>query len=216
MSVVQNPLIGQAKQKMGNAVFATWKGINVLKTKAMSVANPQTGRQIMQRSAFAQIVAIYRFIPAVVNVGFKKLAVKMSEFNAFSSFNLKEAFNLTAPPVATLIPGNILISKGTIATTELLTIVASKAADTIVATWSADPLQPGQSVSDLAIIAAYNSTLNEWTGGVTEAARSTETASIDLPTAWVSTNVIQVYLGFYSAVDGKSADSATLAGTVTA
>jgi len=216
MSVVQNPLIGQAKQKMGNAVFSTWKGINVLKTKPMSVANPRTGRQLQQRAAFAIMVALFRQLPGVVNVGFKKLAVKMSEFNAFTSVNLRNAFDLSAPPVAVLLPENLLISKGTIAPAELLTAVASKAADTIVVTWPTTPLQPGQAVSDLAIIAVYNETDGKAYGEVTEIVRSAGTGSINMPNDYVAGDVIQVYLGFYNAVDGKSSDSTTLPGVVVA
>jgi hypothetical protein len=216
MAVVSNPLIGRTKQSMGNATFSSWKGINVLKTKATSVANPRSDAQVQQRSAFSQIVSAFRQMPSVIRAGFKKLAVKKSEFNAFMSEVLDVAFNFATPGVATLVPADVKISKGTIASTTILTGVADVSLATIVATWSHAVLQPGQSVSDIALIAAYNATLNEWTGGVTSAARSTNTGSIVLPATWVASNAVTIYLGFSNTASGESGDSDNLTGVVIA
>lgn len=205
--VVSNPLIGKSKQSMGNATFSTWKGINVLKEKPQSVANPNSDAQQQQRSAFTQIVAAFRLMPALVRAGFKKLAVKQSEFNAFTSYNLKNAFDLSIPPTATFVPADALISKGTIAAEPIDTVVVDKSAGTIVVNWLNDGLQPGQSVTDLALVAAYNSTLNEWTGAVTSQFRNDYTANIPLPASWVVGNSVTVYLGFFNEPSGESADS---------
>ncbi len=87
-TVVSNPLIGHSRKSMGNVTFTTWKGIDVLKNKAISVANPNTGKQIQQRSAFTQIVKLFRSAPDSIRAGFKKQAVKQSEFNAFMGSNM--------------------------------------------------------------------------------------------------------------------------------
>jgi hypothetical protein len=216
MAVVSNPLIGRTKQSMGNATFSSWKGINVLKNKATSVANPKSDAQVQQRSAFSQIVSAFRQMPAAIRAGFKKLAVKKSEFNAFMSSSLDQAFNFATPGIALLIPANVLISKGTIASTGILTGVADVSLATIVATWSHAVLQPGQSVSDVAIISAYNSTLDDWTGGVTAAPRSADTGSIAIPGSWVAGNAVTIYLGFSNTLSGESADSANVTNVVIA
>lgn len=114
MAVVQNTLIGKSKQSVGGTTFSTWKGINVLKSKPTSVANPQTDLQKMQRSALQQIVSIYRIINVAIKKGWKKLAVKKSEYNAFTSYSLKNAFDFDAPPVADLDPKLLRITNGTI------------------------------------------------------------------------------------------------------
>lgn len=216
MSVVSNPLIGATKQKMGNVVFSTWKGINVLKNKASSVANPKTDRQKQQRSAMAQIVFMFRHIPSVVDAGFKKLAVKMSPYNAFASYNLKNAFNFAVPPAATLVPANVLISKGTIAPQPATMPAISKATGEIVFMWDSSNPQPGQSINDLAIIAAFNSTKNEWIGATTETPRENEGANLTLPTNWVVGDSITGYLGFYNLESGKSSDSVNATGAIVA
>ena len=50
MAVIQNPIIGRAKQKFSNAIFSTWLGVNVLRSKPLSVANPRTENQIVNRN----------------------------------------------------------------------------------------------------------------------------------------------------------------------
>jgi len=211
MAIVQNPLIGAAKQKIGNAVFSTWKGIYVLKTKPVSVANPQTDAQVQQRSAFAQMVAIFRSLPAVIRVGFKKLAVKQSEFNAFTSYNLKNAFDMSVAGVATLVPQDLLTSRGTIAIQLITSTVSDKSLGTIVANWDSSSLQPGQSAGDKAILTAYNETTDLWTGQVSTVSRSVDTASIAIPAAWNIGDSLTVFLGFYNPANSESSDSSAMA-----
>ncbi len=121
--VVSNPLIGKSSGSMGGATFTTWKGKNVLKNKATSVANPNTINQQMRRSALEQTVAIFRANSAAINLGFKKKAVGMSAYNAFSREALQNGFNYSAPPVASLNWVDIQTSSGNIATTPITTLV---------------------------------------------------------------------------------------------
>ena len=215
-TVVSNPLIGHSRKSIGNATFTTWKGIDVLKTKPISVANPNSDGQSQQRSAFRQMVEAFRNMPAVIQSGFKKLAVKKSEFNAFMSYNLKNAFNLAVPPAATLVPADVLISKGTIATTGLTNAVSSRAANTVVVNFPATADQPGQSLTDVALVAVYNETKGDFYGEVTAAARNTGTASIALPAEWEVGDVLTVYLGFSNPLSKETSDSTNIAGAIVA
>jgi hypothetical protein len=216
MSVVQNTLIGQSRQRIGNAVFSTWKGINVLKSKPMSVANPQSDGQVQQRSAFSQMVSAFRNMPAVIQLGFKKLAVKKSEFNAFMSYALKNAFDMSVPPTATLVPADLLISKGTIASTALSTQAADRSDNTITVTFPTTATQPGQSSTDVALVAAYNVTKSDFYGEVTSAARSTGTASIALPAEWETGDNLVIYLGFSNPLTKETSDSVNDTATIAA
>lgn len=137
MAVVQNTLIGKSKQSVGGTTFSTWKGINVLKSKPVSVANPQTDLQIMQRSALQQIVSIYRTINVAIKKGWKKFAVQKSEYNAFTSNSLKNAFDFAAPPVAELLPTALKITNGTITTGGEEFVADSLAVDSLQLGWNA-------------------------------------------------------------------------------
>ncbi len=215
-TIVSNPLIGASRKSMGNATFSNWKGIYVLKTKPISVANPNTGAQIQQRSAFRQLVQAFREMPAAIRIGFKELAIKQSAFNAFMSYNLKNAFDFSVPGVATIDSSLLLTSKGTIAKTEATTAVADASLLTIVVDFPATATQPGQSLTDLAVISAYNETLDQFTGGVTDDLRSSGQGTIDMPGNWVAGNVLTVYLGFSNSLTGASSDSDIATATVIA
>ena len=216
MSIVQNTLIGAARQKIGNAVFSTWKGIYVLKSKPLTVANPQSDNQVMRRSALSQTVAIFRQVIAVVLFGYKSQAVKKSEYNAFTSEVLKGAFNYATPPTATLIPANVLISKGTIGQTAISSVVADRSLNTVVVTYPIPADQPGQSASDKPLVAVFNSTLNDWYAQAATATRASGSASVSLPSSWATGNSLVVFLGFYNATTGDASDSVNSPATIVA
>jgi hypothetical protein len=216
MARVSNTLIGHASGRVGNAVFSTWKGINVLKEKPSSVANPDTDNQQMRRSALSQVVSIFRQAPAAIRAGFKKLAVSKSEWNAFASNALRFSFDFSSPPTALLVPDDLLVSKGTISETPISTVTADVSSTTIVVTYPATAADPGQSLTDNAIIVGYNSTLNDWTGNIATGIRSAGTASIPIPGSWVAGNSIVVYLAFYNPLSQESSDSVNTTGTVVA
>lgn len=207
LSIVQNVVIGRSKQKIGNAVFTTWKGKNVLKSKPLTVENPKTDNQLMRRSALTQTVDYFRLISNVVSVGWKELAVGMSEYNAFTSNTLRNAFNYTSPPNATLLFDSIKISKGTIAGTSISSASASAATDEVTINWSLGTLQPGQSNTDKALIVVIDPVTGA-AGFVTNVNRSAETATVTCPYDFALAASLKVYLGFYNPTTLKAADSA--------
>jgi hypothetical protein len=215
-TIVSNPLIGASRKSMGNATFSNWKGIYILKTKPISVANPQSDAQVQQRSAFSQMVTAFRNNPAAIRKGFKEFAVKKSEFNAFMSYNLKNAFDYSVPGTATLLPELVLTSRGTVASTPILSAIADRSNNTIVITTAATANQPGQSLTDVYTVSAYNETLDDFYGEVTTAARSTGTASIALPAEWLTGNNLTVYVGLYNSLSNKESDSVAIATSVVA
>jgi hypothetical protein len=207
MAVVSNVLIGKASGSVGNATFSTWKGINVLKEKAISVANPQTDKQVMRRSALAQVVAIFRQIPAACNLGFKKMAVKQSAYNAFESDALKNAFDFSGPPTAALVPASLLVSKGSITPTSQSAATRSIGAGFFSISYSSTVDGPGQSLTDSTIGVAYNSTQNSWGQSVSALRSAGLVNNVPIPAGSAIGDTILLYLGFYSNVDGTASDS---------
>lgn len=207
MARVSNTLIGPSSGRVGNAVFSTWKGINVLKEKPISVANPNSDGQQMRRSAMAQIVDWFRNIPSAVRVGFKKLAVQKSEWNAFASYNLKNGFDYSTPPTATIVPADILISKGTIASTPIDDTDTSVGGGQLGIYWLNPSLEPGQSLSDLAIAVVFNATKNDFSVSVGNADRGDLSDTWTMPATWQPNDVCHFYLGFYNPLSGESSDS---------
>jgi hypothetical protein len=193
--------------------MTTWKGINVMKGKPLTVANPKTDPQLMRRSALRQIVAIARSIVAAINFGFKEQAVHKSAFNAFCGYNLRNAFNYAAPPDATLNPSEILIAQGTIAPASFKGAQEVFAGANTTVSWDAAQLLPGQSNSDAPIIALFNETKNAWDIPpiVSPKTRADQQASWVTPAGIVTNDQVFIYLFFYNSTQRKSSDSIQIA-----
>jgi len=216
MAVVSNPLIGATSGSVGGVTFSKWKGINVIKTKPTVVANPQSDKQTAQRVAFAFLIAVFRLLSGVISIGFKELAIRKSAYNAFQSFNIKNAFDFSAPPAATFLPEIFLLSKGTMSATIISGVDAGVGAGTIVFTFPVTYDLPGQSASDKALMGAFNADKEEWTSKVGTAARSTGTDSMPLPATWEAADVIHCYLGFTNVAGDMASDSVYLEESVAA
>jgi Family of unknown function (DUF6266) len=217
MAVVQNTLIGRAKRSIGGVTFMTWKGKNVAKSKPVSVANPQTPLQIMRRSALSQLVAIFRLVPGAVDLGFAKQAIGMSAYNAFVGANAKVAFNFSAPPVATLIPANLIFSKGSMQVTPSTGASADVSVGNIDVEFDGTVIGVGQSASDLWTMVARNRTTGVWFASIETGLRSSSAAIVTIDQLpYASGNVIDTWFWFTSATTGISSDSVYNTMTATA
>jgi len=216
MAKVSNPLIGATSGSVGGVTFSKWKGIDVIKTKPTVVANPNTDKQKSQRLSFAMIIMIYRVLVAIVNLGFKQLAISQSAYNAFTQANLKTAFDKSVPGVTTFQPELFLISKGTMSDTVISSVTVDESDVNCVVTFPMTFALPGQSATDKPLVAVYNITKDDWASGVGAGERSTGTATIAIPAAWEEADLTRVYLGFVNADGSEASDSKNMAATIAA
>jgi len=207
MAKVANPLIGKTSGSIGGVTFSSWKGVNVAKSKPTVVANPQSNAQKAQRAAFSLLVGLYRAMVSILVIGFKELAIKKSEFNAFVSQNLKNAFDLSVPPTATFLPALFKISKGTITDTAITSVSASVVGGDIDFVYPTSATAPGQSATDKPVMAVFNETKEDWVSGVGAATRAVGTDSLVMPGTWEVADVIHCYLGFVNAAGDAASDS---------
>lgn len=213
MARVQNTLIGKSSGSVGGATFSTWKGINVLKSKAIVVANPQTQLQQNQRNRMALLVAMFRAVAGAINIGYSKLATEMSAYNAFIQANLLPANFGGSAPSMTLVYANLLTAKGTMGETPITAVTGTNASANVPVTWNQALTPIGSSVDDIAVAAVYNQTQNVW-GYVASAARSTGTTTVVMPTQVATSDVLHGYLFFRNPLTGEVSDSAYSTDTV--
>lgn len=214
MAVVQNTLIGKTRGSVGNATFTTWKGLNVLKSKAVTVANPRSLGQVSQRAKLTLIVMVYREISSVIKRGFKSGAVNQSEYNAFTSQNIVSATSTDGEGRASLETENLLISKGSMGSTQIDSITAIDGSNTINVGWLSSPLPIGGAGTDSPLIAVYNETQNVWGAYNGNGTRTDEEAEFSMTENFESGDLVSVYLGFYSNIDGNASDSMYLSTVV--
>lgn len=81
MSVVQNPITGRSRGKYSSSVFAKWKGLNTLRSKPLSVKQPNSAAQVTQRSIFAAAVFYARMVLTMIRYSLKYSAINLTEFN---------------------------------------------------------------------------------------------------------------------------------------
>lgn len=207
MAVTQNTLIGSSRGKVGGTVFTKQFGKNVLKSKPLSVANPNTKKQKDQRVSLAKTVALYRSISAVINQTFRSQAVGMSAFNAFTSKAKLGAFTYSGDGNPIFVPSALLISKGTIspvaATGKEITIPAKSVSVDFPTALS----DASQASTDKAVIGLYNATKGTIRASVTNAMRSAGTATATFDNVDAADDVYYVYVAFIASDGSKSSDS---------
>lgn len=87
MAIIQNPLIGRSKGKMGNAIFTKMYEKNVLRSKPIEVHNPRTDKQMKQRGLFKATTSLASQLLCVIRDGYSEVK-NMSGYNAFTKDNL--------------------------------------------------------------------------------------------------------------------------------
>ena len=207
MAVTQNTLIGRTRGSIGGVTFSKWKGLNVAKGKAENVQQPNTDAQLLQRSKMAIIVALYRSIASIVQTGFRSFAINMSEFNAFTSYNIKNALNPTSPSTAELTYAAILVAKGALTSTSVSDMTGAAAQANVVLTFPPSLAAPDQSLLDGALAVVINETqrTSSFIGGLTTRGDGSSTVSMseDLQAG----DVIHGYLFFESENATEVSDS---------
>lgn len=213
MSVVQNTLIGRTRQSIGGVTFTTWKGLNVMKSKAVSVANPKSDKQVGQRNKMKFAVNIFRQLVAVIMLGYKHLAVGKSEYNAFVSTNLKNGAINASGTTAVFNPSLLEIARGTLQETAITEVSYDANGSQAIVNFSST-LTGDKKVNDLAncVLLKSDGTLLGISLGNNERADA-EADFSNLPALPVGTTV-HAYLFFTSADGLKCSDSVHKTGTV--
>lgn len=58
MATIKQGILGGFSGRVGTIVGTSWKGIAVMKSLPLSVANPKTAGQVGQRTKFSSVVAL--------------------------------------------------------------------------------------------------------------------------------------------------------------
>lgn len=150
MAVTQNTLIGRSRQKIGGTVMRTWKGLNILQSKPLSVANPKTTNQQIQRSKMIQLINYFRQHLGFIRLAFAELPIGTTSWARFIGLNLKSAFTAGGPP-APFAPESLIVSSGSLVNATI-TNFSNPSGRNISITWTDNSGQPGANASDRAVL----------------------------------------------------------------
>lgn len=205
MAIVQNTLIGRARNKVGGTVFSTWKGINVLKSKPLTVAQPPSDARTAQQSVIRQLNALGRQIIGTIRQAFNEVSARSTNWASWMKYNSPVAFDISGA-VASLRPNQITASRGT-----LVNPPAFDRGTVIVRsypiTWTDNSGQAGANASDQFVWVAITAA-GEIYSSVTTDTRADEASTIVLPGATTVGSFTTI--GFFINVATKKASDSVV------
>lgn len=211
MARVQNPVIGQTSGQAGGMVFANWKGIKTMRAKALTVANPQTDAQMKQRAKISLLLTFFQLMALACKKGFKELAVRKSEYNAFVSENALNGFLTWSGSAWNAVYPNLKIGKGSLNTTSISGVSATNASASVTVTFPSTA-SGNQSTSDIANVVIISG--ENYGQNIGTVSRSAGTITVTMESAVATTNELEIYLFFTTADGSKSSNSEHVQETV--
>ncbi len=210
MGKISQGVLGGFSGKLGNVVGASWKGIDYMRIKPASVANPKTEGQLDQRSKFALVIGFLKTMTAFIRVGFKLYANGVSQFNSAMSYLLNNAI-AGEYPNQSIDYASVLISRGSLEPADGAQ-VSSDVASVLEFSWTDNSDAVDANADDVALLLAYNPTKKASAYAIAGFSRSDAAASLQVPSGF-SGDEVQVFLGFISS-NGQSVANSVYVGAV--
>lgn len=148
MGIIKRGILGGFRKKVANVVGSSWKGIAVIKSLPLSVANPNTLAQQLVRAKFR---LCSRFASKILSSTIKPLwdryAQQMSGYNMFVRRNI-DVFNASV----IITPSALRISEGIWGVCVPEVGIVNIPNQTIQIGWSGSTSLPNQSSTDIVFI----------------------------------------------------------------
>lgn len=157
MGVIKQGILGGFSGKVGSVVGTSWKGRAVMKAMPLSVANPRTTGQVVQRNKMTGLVGISKmFLGGTIAIMDNPFSGNISGYNRFVQRNISNMQDN-----GSAYANNFDFSKGVLGKIKLSsTVVANAGSSTITISWTSED-SPYNLNNDKVIIAVVNSNLTE-------------------------------------------------------
>lgn len=190
MGIIKQGILGGFSGKVGSVVGTSWKGINVMKARPLSVANPRTAAQIAQRSLLGNASAFAsQILATIIQPLWNRFASQASGYNDFVSANI-DLFAGASPVLASALK----ISTGKMAATVIDAAVATAVDNDVEITWTDDSGSGFKLATDIAYVVVLSAYDDSVVGFETTATREDETVTVELPIT--GGEDYEVYLAF--------------------
>src|SRR5664279_107599 len=204
MGTFKTGILGGFNGTVGTVVGSTWKGISVMRARPKGRKGSFTPSQLQQQARFALMISFLQPLSTLMNLTYKKAAIRMSGFNKVFSENLKNAI-AGLYPAFTIDYSKVVLSRGVVPNVNN-PVAASTAAGKLVFTWTDNTKATDLALSsDIVFVAAYNEALNQWIFLSSAAARNAATFTLDVTP--FSGKPVQSYMGIMSADRNKTGPS---------
>lgn len=203
MGKISQGILGGFSGKVGSVVGANWKGINYMRSKAVSVANPRTEGQVRQRTKFSVTLSFLQPLTDFLRVGYKMYAIKKTAFNAAMSYFINNAIIGDSHDFS-IDPSKVLVSRGPL--TPALNASATIQPGEVTVSWEDNSSSGSATSSDKALIVVYNVSKMEAVYTTSGATRSEQSQVMTIPADW-DNDILSVHLGFISEDGTKVSNS---------
>ena len=154
MGIIWQGILGGVSGRVGNVIGSSWKGIPVLKSRPLSVANPRTTQQVHYRDRLSKLVALASPINSSIIIPlWNRFASRMSGYNAFIQAN-SEAFNSSMA----FVPASFFISRGRMASTAIISADIQTVNTTCKVSYSSSITDSFQTADDVPFVVITSST----------------------------------------------------------
>jgi len=212
MGKISQGILGGLSGKVGNVIGGNWKGIDYLRIKPSSVANPKTEGQVNQRNKFTISLEYLQANKEFIKLGYKAFATKKTEFNAAMSYVLHNGIT-GASPNFSIDYSLALLSRGSLSS-PLNGAVDLSTANQVTFDWDDNSADGNANATDKAMVLAYNPTKKESIYILDGAQRSATSQILTLPTSYTG-DTIELFMAFVTE-DGKTVSNSVYLGSGTA
>jgi len=210
MGKISQGILGGLSGKVGNIIGGNWKGIDYIRIKPSSVANPRTDGQVMQRNKFTLTLEFLQAVKPFVKAGYRNLANKKTEFNAAMSYILNNAITGIDPDF--VVDYNLaLLSRGGLSTPLSPTADASVSGE-ITFTWGDNSTESNANATDKVMLLVYNPVKKESVSIVGNGATRVDgSLTIPIPTTYAG-DTVELFIAFMS-TDGTQLSNSNYLGS---
>jgi hypothetical protein len=179
MATNEKGLLGGFSGKVGTVAGGSWNGIDYMRGNPTHISNPRTVAQQDQRARMSAMIKFLSPLKDFLRLGFKSKAVKMSAFNAATSYNLAHAVIGNFPDYE-IDYSKLMVSQGKLPGAVNPQII-STASGQIKFTWDDNSSDRDASPDDRAILLVYNPQKESTVTSFGESFRASGSQTIDLP-----------------------------------
>ena len=144
MARINRGILGGFKGKVANVVGSSWKGIETMRARPISVLNPRTTAQVNNRSRFSSVSELAAsMLSSIVKPLNDRFAQKQSGYNLFCSRN-KDVFS----PAGAFLGADLVLCTGNLGT-DIIEQASKEDPHIVQVTFPYNPMGSYQQASDL-------------------------------------------------------------------
>lgn len=204
MATNEKGILGGFSGKVGTVIGGNWNGVDYMRGKPGLIANPRTEKQQYQRAKVGAIVSFLRPMTEFLRVGYKKQAIRMSAFNAATSYNLAHAVNGIYPDIE-IDYSKVMVSQGKLPGAQNPQVNFNGNGQ-VIFTWEDNSTEKEAKPDDIAMLLVVNPETRRVFSVMEGSTRSSKGQEITLPDRFEGLNV-HCYVTFRNGAQTLISDS---------